>query len=276
MSLDDRKSAILRAVVQQYISTAQPVGSTTIAGRSDVSVSSATVRNELHALETDGYLVQPHTSAGRIPTEKGYRFFVDALAGTESLSPAGVAQVSEFFAAAHGELEQMLARHDPPAVLPHRHRRSRHGRAGRGRHAAVGAAGRPVPAAALDGRGGHLVAVRSSSGPSTPRRGGPSGPGAGVHGRRPRRVVPRGCREAPARRASSSSYRSPASPTPGPRRRSGRGARPDGRLGPRAEGAEAEGSQVYVDGTSRIADVVRRSRDRRVGARPCWRSSSWW
>jgi heat-inducible transcriptional repressor len=108
MSLDDRKSAILRAVVQQYIETAQPVGSNTIARRDDVSVSSATVRNEMHDLESEGYLVQPHTSAGRIPTEKGYRFFVDAIGGAEPLSPQGVAQVSDFFAAAHGELEQLL------------------------------------------------------------------------------------------------------------------------------------------------------------------------
>ena len=108
MSLDDRKSAILRAVVQQYVETAQPVGSSTVAGRDDVAVSSATVRNEMHALETEGYLVQPHTSAGRIPTDKGYRFFVDALSGPEPMTPAGVAQVSEFFAVAHGELEQML------------------------------------------------------------------------------------------------------------------------------------------------------------------------
>jgi len=86
------------------------VGSNNIAGREDVSVSSATVRNEMHDLETEGYLVQPHTSAGRIPTEKGYRFFVDDMSGSESLSPAGVAQVSEFFAAAHGELEEMLRR----------------------------------------------------------------------------------------------------------------------------------------------------------------------
>jgi heat-inducible transcriptional repressor len=108
MTLDDRKSAILRAVVQQYIETAQPVGSTTIARRPEVSVSSATVRNDMHVLEEEGYLDQPHTSAGRIPTEKGYRFFVDALTGTESLSPANVARVSQFFAVAHGELEQML------------------------------------------------------------------------------------------------------------------------------------------------------------------------
>lgn len=110
MSLDDRKSAILRAVVQQYIETAQPVGSNTIARRDDVSVSSATVRNEMHDLENEGYLVQPHTSAGRIPTEKGYRFFVDAIGGTEPPNPQDVAQVSDFFAAAHGELEQLLGK----------------------------------------------------------------------------------------------------------------------------------------------------------------------
>jgi heat-inducible transcriptional repressor len=60
-------------------------------------------------LEREGYLVQPHTSAGRIPTEKGYRFFVDTLTGTESLSPTNVRLVRDFFATTHGELEQMLA-----------------------------------------------------------------------------------------------------------------------------------------------------------------------
>lgn len=110
MSLDDRKSAILRAVVQQYIETAQPVGSSSVARRDDVAVSSATVRNEMHDLERDGYLTQPHTSAGRVPTEKGYRFYVDDIGGTQVLNPHGVAQVSEFFAAAHGELEQLLGR----------------------------------------------------------------------------------------------------------------------------------------------------------------------
>lgn len=108
MTLDDRKTAVLRAVVQQYIETAQPVGSSSIARRPEVSVSSATVRNDMHALESEGYLAQPHTSAGRVPTEKGYRFFVDALSGTESLSPVNVARVSQFFDVAHGELEQML------------------------------------------------------------------------------------------------------------------------------------------------------------------------
>ena len=77
--LDDRKTAILSAVVQEYIATALPVGSTHIAAAPGVRVSSATVRNEMAVLEQEGYLVQPHTSAGRIPTDKGYRFFVDHL-----------------------------------------------------------------------------------------------------------------------------------------------------------------------------------------------------
>ena len=77
--LDDRKTAILSAVVQEYIATALPVGSTHIADAPGVRVSSATVRNEMAVLEQEGYLVQPHTSAGRIPTDKGYRFFVDHM-----------------------------------------------------------------------------------------------------------------------------------------------------------------------------------------------------
>lgn len=107
--LDQRKAAILRAVVQQYIETAQPVGSSTVSARSDVAVSSATVRNDMTQLERDGYLAQPHTSAGRVPTEKGYRYFVDTLAGPGPLQPQSVRMVREFFATTHGELEQMLA-----------------------------------------------------------------------------------------------------------------------------------------------------------------------
>ena len=77
--LDERKAAILRAVVEEYIDTAQPVGSAHVVKSSGVQVSSATVRNDMATLEQEGYLRQPHTSAGRIPTEKGYRFFVDNL-----------------------------------------------------------------------------------------------------------------------------------------------------------------------------------------------------
>lgn len=109
--LDDRKAAILSAVVQEYISTAQPVGSGRVSASPGIAVSSATIRNEMVALEEEGYLIQPHTSAGRIPTDKGYRFFVDRLRADEpSLLAADRSRVRDFFADAHGELESMLTR----------------------------------------------------------------------------------------------------------------------------------------------------------------------
>ena len=107
--LDERKATILRAVVTEYIETAQPVGSGHVARSAEVKVSSATVRNDMAALEAEGYLAQPHTSAGRVPTEKGYRFFVDQLGGPGRLGTTEAQQVRSFFARAHGELEQMLA-----------------------------------------------------------------------------------------------------------------------------------------------------------------------
>jgi heat-inducible transcriptional repressor len=113
--LDDRKAAILRLVVEEYIETAQPVGSATVARQRDLGVSPATVRNEMGVLEREGFLAQPHTSAGRIPTDKGYRFFVDTLAHPGSLDAAQNQQVREFFARAHGELEEML--HDTSRLL---------------------------------------------------------------------------------------------------------------------------------------------------------------
>ncbi len=112
--LDERKASILRAVVEEYIETAQPVGSGHVADAPGVSVSSATVRNEMAALEQEGYLHQPHTSAGRVPTDKGYRFFVDALA-QPSLSQGSAQRVRSFFNRAHGEIEQMLQ--DTTALL---------------------------------------------------------------------------------------------------------------------------------------------------------------
>ena len=108
--LDDRKSAILRAVVEEYIETALPVGSNAVARARGLAVSPATVRNEMGALEREGYLAQPHTSAGRIPTDKGYRFFVDQLAPAGGRLEPGQSQlVRSFFAQAHGELERMLS-----------------------------------------------------------------------------------------------------------------------------------------------------------------------
>ncbi|MGH9187424.1 MAG: heat-inducible transcriptional repressor HrcA [Acidimicrobiales bacterium] len=113
--LDERKAAILRAVVEEYIETAQPVGSGHVTRAPGVQVSSATVRNDMAALEQEGYLRQPHTSAGRVPTEKGYRYFVDTLSMPAQLKSASAQQVRTFFAGAHGELEQML--HDTTRLL---------------------------------------------------------------------------------------------------------------------------------------------------------------
>ena len=107
--LDDRKAAILRAVVECHIKTAQPVSSAYVAQLGDLSVSPATVRNEMAVLEQDGYLFQPHSSAGRVPTDKGYRFFVDSLSGPAPLGAPQAELVRMFFARAHGEIERMLA-----------------------------------------------------------------------------------------------------------------------------------------------------------------------
>jgi heat-inducible transcriptional repressor len=115
--LDERKTAILRAVVQEYIETAQPVGSTHVANATGIKVSSATVRNEMAVLEQEGYLAQPHTSAGRIPTDKGYRFFVDHLTEPGRLDSVRRAQVGDFFSHTHGALEQMLQ--DTSRLLAH-------------------------------------------------------------------------------------------------------------------------------------------------------------
>jgi heat-inducible transcriptional repressor len=107
-ALDERKATILRAVVEEYVGSAQPVGSAHVAAAPGVNVSSATVRNDMVSLEQEGYLHQPHTSAGRVPTEKGYRFFVDTLGDPAALRGAAAEQVRSFFERAHGELEQML------------------------------------------------------------------------------------------------------------------------------------------------------------------------
>ncbi|HQD42118.1 MAG TPA: HrcA family transcriptional regulator, partial [Bacillota bacterium] len=86
MQMDDRKLKILQAVIADYISTAQPIGSRTIAKKYKLGISSATIRNEMSDLEEMGYLEQPHTSAGRIPSERGYRLYVDRLMQIKNLS----------------------------------------------------------------------------------------------------------------------------------------------------------------------------------------------
>lgn len=79
MDLDERKRIILKAIIQTYLETGEPVGSRTISKYTDLNLSSATIRNEMSDLEEMGYILQPHTSAGRIPSDKGYRLYVDEL-----------------------------------------------------------------------------------------------------------------------------------------------------------------------------------------------------
>ena len=86
--LDDRKLDVLRAIVEDYVATQEPVGSKALVERHNLGVSPATIRNDMAALEDEGYIAQPHTSAGRIPTDKGYRLFVDRLSTVKPLSGA--------------------------------------------------------------------------------------------------------------------------------------------------------------------------------------------
>ena len=79
MQLDERKTKILQAIIRNYLETGEPVGSRTISKYTDLNLSSATIRNEMADLEELGYILQPHTSAGRIPSDKGYRFYVDSM-----------------------------------------------------------------------------------------------------------------------------------------------------------------------------------------------------
>ncbi|HHX11862.1 MAG TPA: HTH domain-containing protein, partial [Clostridiales bacterium] len=79
VALDERKIKILKAIIQNYLDTGEPVGSRTISKYTDLNLSSATIRNEMSDLEEFGYIIQPHTSAGRIPSDKGYRLYVDML-----------------------------------------------------------------------------------------------------------------------------------------------------------------------------------------------------
>ncbi len=94
--LEDRKLEVLRAIVEDYVSTNEPVGSKALVERHHLGVSSATIRNDMAALEDDGYIVQPHTSAGRVPTDKGYRLFVDRLSAVKPLSPAERRAIQSF------------------------------------------------------------------------------------------------------------------------------------------------------------------------------------
>ncbi|MFI5491698.1 heat-inducible transcriptional repressor HrcA [Actinoplanes sp. NPDC051859] len=100
MSLDDRKLEVLRAIVEDYVATQEPVGSKALVERHQLGVSPATVRNDMAVLEEEGYIRQPHTSAGRVPTDAGYRLFVDRLSRVKALSPAERRAIERFLAGA--------------------------------------------------------------------------------------------------------------------------------------------------------------------------------
>lgn len=93
---EDRRLAVLRAIVEDYVSTEEPVGSKALVERHGLGVSPATVRNDMAVLEEEGYITQPHTSAGRVPTDKGYRLFVDRLTTVKPLSSAEKRAISSF------------------------------------------------------------------------------------------------------------------------------------------------------------------------------------
>ena len=103
-----RKAAVLNAVVEEYVRSGEPVGSETIADASGLGVSSATIRNEMAALEELGYLTHPHTSAGRIPTDLGYRHYVDTMPHGLRLRDAHRRAIAGFFAEAILDLEEVL------------------------------------------------------------------------------------------------------------------------------------------------------------------------
>ena len=103
--LGERKEKILNAIIQNYLETGEPVGSRTISKMSDLNLSSATIRNEMSDLEELGYIVQPHTSSGRIPSDKGYRFYVDHLIADKDRE---VTEIKDLMIEKTEKMEKML------------------------------------------------------------------------------------------------------------------------------------------------------------------------
>lgn len=108
MKLDDRKKKILQAITIDYISTAEPVGSRTIARRYDLGISPATIRNEMSDLEEGGYIQQPHASSGRIPSDKGYRFYVDSLMSLKPLSEGDEIRIRDEYESKKRDIERVI------------------------------------------------------------------------------------------------------------------------------------------------------------------------
>ena len=105
----DLRLEILRAIVDEYVETQEPVGSKAIAEKRALGISPATIRNEMAVLEEEGFITQPHTSAGRIPTDRGYRLFVDKLSAVKPLSTAERRAIETFLEGAH-DLDEVVKR----------------------------------------------------------------------------------------------------------------------------------------------------------------------
>lgn len=108
MTLNERKRRVLQAVVDDYVETALPVGSRTVARKYGLGVSPATIRNEMADLEELGYLEQPHASAGRVPSDKGYRFYVDSLMEIRKLAEEEIQKIEDLLLQRTYELEQLI------------------------------------------------------------------------------------------------------------------------------------------------------------------------
>ena len=106
--LSQRKKLILRSVIESHIATGEPIGSKSLVSKSDIPYSSATIRNEMAELENMGYLIQPHTSAGRVPTSLGYRFYVDALMESYKLTATEIISLNNIIKNKMGELDSIL------------------------------------------------------------------------------------------------------------------------------------------------------------------------
>lgn len=108
MALDERKSKVLQAIIEDYVATAEPVGSRTIAKKYQLGVSPATIRNEMSDLEELGFIAQPHTSAGRIPSDRGYRYYVDCLMQSKTVTPLEEELIHRTFQRKAAEIETLI------------------------------------------------------------------------------------------------------------------------------------------------------------------------
>lgn len=110
MELNDRKQKILKAIIDEYIGTAEPVGSRIISKKNELGLSSATIRNEMADLEEMGYLIQPHTSAGRVPSDAGYRFYVNSLMRRYQMSVDAIEKLQQIMQERANQLEMIIKR----------------------------------------------------------------------------------------------------------------------------------------------------------------------